>query len=76
MRNEPEGRGTYEDLLRKVPEGDGSGRKLGEGTGSVKKYLATTMGRGLDMRSLIEKEELAVWQGKCKSEYPVAATRP
>jgi hypothetical protein len=44
----------------KVPEGDRSRRKLGEGTGSVKKYLATTMGRGLDMRSLIEKEESAV----------------
>jgi hypothetical protein len=34
---------------------------FGEGTGSVKKYLATTMGRGLDMRSSIEKEEPAVW---------------
>jgi hypothetical protein len=46
--------------LRKVPEGDRSGRKLGEGTGSVKKYLAITMGKGLDMRSSIEKEEPAV----------------
>ena len=40
---------------------DRSERKLGEGTGSIKKYLATTVGRGLDMRSLIEKEELVVW---------------
>jgi hypothetical protein len=60
MQNEPEGRGTYKDLLRNVPEGDRSGRKLGEGTGSVKKHLATTMGIRLDMRSLIEKGEPAV----------------
>ena len=38
-------------LLRKVPEGDGKGEKLGEGAGSVKKYLVTTLGRKLDMRS-------------------------
>ena len=60
MQNKPEGEGTYKSLLRKVLEGDGSRRKLGEGTGSVKKYLATTMGRGLDMRSSFEKGEPAV----------------
>ena len=60
IQNKPEGRGTYGSLLWKVPEGDGSGGKLGEGTGSVKKYLATTMDRGLDMRSSVEKEKLAV----------------
>jgi hypothetical protein len=38
-------------LLRKVPEGDGRGRELGEGAGNVKKYLATTLGRKLDVRS-------------------------
>ena len=48
-------------LLRKVVEGDGSRRRLEEGTGSVKKYLATTMGRGLDMRSLMRRNKLAVW---------------
>jgi hypothetical protein len=42
---------TYRSLLWKAPEGDGRGRKLGEGVGSVKKYLATTMGRKLDMMS-------------------------
>jgi hypothetical protein len=31
-----------------------------EGTGSIKKYLVTTMGRELNMRSSIEKKELAV----------------
>jgi hypothetical protein len=51
----------YKSLLWKVPEGDGSGRKLGEETRSVKKYLATTVDRGLNMRLLIEKEEPAVW---------------
>jgi hypothetical protein len=45
-------------LLWKVPERDGSGRRLGEGTRSIKKYLATTMGRGLDMRSLVERKKL------------------
>jgi hypothetical protein len=42
-------------------EGPRRGQKLGEGTGSVEKYLATSMGRGLDMRSSVEKEKLAVW---------------
>jgi hypothetical protein len=36
------------------------GWKYIEGTGNVWKYLATTMGRRLDMRSLIEKKESAV----------------
>jgi hypothetical protein len=40
--------------------GTGKGWKYIEGTGSIWKYLATTMGRKLDMRSLIEKKELAV----------------
>jgi hypothetical protein len=60
VQNEPEGRGTYRSLLWKVSEGDGSRRKLGEGTRSIKKYLATTMGRGLDMRSSMRRKKLAV----------------
>jgi hypothetical protein len=48
---------TYYRRSQKETEVEGN---FGEGTGSVKKYLATTMGRGLDMRSLIEKEEPAV----------------
>ena len=55
------GKRTYRSLLRKVLEGDKSGGKLREETGSVKKYLATTLDRGLDMRSSIEKGRLAVW---------------
>jgi hypothetical protein len=51
MQNEPEGKRTFRSLLWKVPEGDGEERKLGEGAGSVKKYLVTTIGRKLDMRS-------------------------
>jgi hypothetical protein len=39
--------------------GTGKEWKYVEETGSVRKYLATTMGRRLDMRSLI-KEESAV----------------
>jgi hypothetical protein len=38
-------------LLQKVPEGDGKERKLGEGARSVKKYLATTVSKKLDMMS-------------------------
>ena len=38
-------------LLRRVPEGDGRERKLGEGAGNVKKYLAATVSKKLDMRS-------------------------
>jgi hypothetical protein len=41
--------------------GAGKGWKYVEGTGSVWKYLATTIGRKPDMRSLTEKKELAVW---------------
>jgi hypothetical protein len=41
--------------------GTGKGRKLVEGTGSIQKYLVTTIGRKLDMRLLIEEKELAVW---------------
>jgi hypothetical protein len=44
-----EGRRTYRSLLWKVPEGDRSGRKVREGIGSIKKYLATTVGRRLDI---------------------------
>jgi hypothetical protein len=38
----------------------GKGWKCTEGIRSVKKYLATTMGEKLDMRSSIKKEEPAV----------------
>ena len=51
MQNEPEAMRTVMSLLRKVPEGDGKERKFGEGAGSVKKYLVTTVSRELDMRS-------------------------
>jgi len=63
-------------LLWKVPEGDGRGRKLGEGAGSVKKYLVTTLGRKLDMRSWEAKGSPVVRQVKKKSDYPVSASRP
>ena len=48
-------------MVSEGEEGDGNEGKLGEGVGSVKKYLVTTMGRGLDMRLPIEKKEPAVW---------------
>ena len=41
--------------------GTGKGGKCVEETGSIQKYLVITMSRKLDMRSLIEKEESAVW---------------
>ena len=41
--------------------GTGKGWKHVERTGSVQKYLATAMGRRLDMRSLIKKKESVVW---------------
>ena len=40
--------------------GTGKGWKHVEGSGSAQKYLATTIGRRLDMRSLIEKKESVV----------------
>jgi len=40
--------------------GAGRGWKCVEGTRNIWKYLATTMGRGLDMGSLVEKKKLAV----------------
>ena len=46
----PEGKRIYRSLLRKVPEGDRRERKLGEEAGNVKKHLATTMDRKLDIR--------------------------
>jgi hypothetical protein len=63
-------------LLRKVPEGDGRERKLGEGTGNVKKYLATTMGRELDMRSWVIKKKSGSPVSENESDYPVSASRP
>jgi hypothetical protein len=60
MQNEPEGKETYRSLLRKVLEGNRSRKKLGEGTGSVKKYLASTIGRGLVIRSSMRRKKLAV----------------
>jgi hypothetical protein len=40
--------------------GTGKGWKHIEETKSIQKYLATTIGRKLDMRSLIKKKEPAV----------------
>jgi hypothetical protein len=67
---------TVRSLLRKVPEGDGTEGKLGEGTGSIKKYLATTIGRRLDMRSLSMRRSPVVRQVKKESDYLVPASRP
>jgi hypothetical protein len=51
VQNEPEAKRTFRSLLWKVSEEDRRERKLGEGAGSVRKYLVTTMGRKLDMMS-------------------------
>ena len=72
MQNEPEGKRTFMSLLRKVPAGDGRRRKLGEAAGSVKKYLVTTLGRKLDMRSWEARRSPAVRQMK---ESPITRSR-
>ena len=41
--------------------GTGKGWKHVEGAGGMQKYLVTTMGRRLDMRSLIKKKGPVVW---------------
>jgi hypothetical protein len=51
MQNKLEAKRTLRSLLRKVSERDGKEGKLREGARSVEKYLATTIGRKLDMRS-------------------------
>jgi hypothetical protein len=55
-----EGVRRKEDVREPTMVGTGKGWKLIEGTRNIWKYLATTMGRRLDMRSLIEKKESAV----------------